>query len=315
MPGEGDCILRIGPYRIAIAAGDPDLARRIRRYFAAERDASGARADLRLRIEVVPDPCRDPVPVSLLADKRVEGRCFRFHGDLVRGTFDAERGAVEVRVRERLLCGRPARIFEQLLYQAFYTVALERGDRAVLLHAAGALRGGGGLAFAARSGVGKTTLARLGPPGTVLNDEICAVFWRADGPWLAATPFNGFFRDKVRAEAPLRAIFLLEQGPRHRAVPLSPGEAAFDLYGEIVPPVGILDAWAPPRAQAMADAAGRLAEGVPCFRLAFAPDAGVWEAVDAAVGAQGVGGEGRRCARKFPPGTRDSSSAGSARRP
>ena len=155
-----------------------------------------------------------------------------------------------------------------------------RGEDCSLIHAAGVVRGGAGYLFVGASGAGKSTIARLSAGDQVLNDEICMVAFTDGPPSLHGTPFNGFFRDKVEGQAPLKAVFLLAQGEAHRLLPVGPSEAVSAVFQQVVPPVALDEPVGKAAYERMLDTAGRLLASVPAYRLEFRQDAGFWSRID-----------------------------------
>ena len=92
-----------------------------------------------------------------------------------------------------------------------------------LLHAATVIRDDAAYVFTGKSGAGKSTVAALSPPGSVLTDEI-SLLRREHGEWRAyGTPFWGEFRAAgSNSSAPVVGIFRLLQAPENRATPLRP---------------------------------------------------------------------------------------------
>ena len=139
-----------------------------------------------------------------------------------------------------------------------------------MLHAAGLERGGSGLVFFGRSGIGKTTLAAHSP-WPVLSDELVAVLppLRPNEPSrICGTPFRKPVPGpRPSLEAPgLRALVELAQGPRFVLERLDARLALRRLMSSAAVPA------APPVWSAALSVIGRLVREVPCYRMAWSLD-------------------------------------------
>lgn len=162
---------------------------------------------------------------------------------------------------------------------------LPRGRNALLLHGVATVRRGWGLAHSGRSGVGKTTTARLAAgQADVLVDENLVISMAGPQPVLLSTPFWGGSTPRemiwrVNRQAPLRALLLLEHGPEFALEPLTPGDAVLALLTTekiAVERVSSAAAWLA--------TAERLVAQVPTYRLYFRPTPELWPFLDEALG-------------------------------
>lgn len=155
--------------------------------------------------------------------------------------------------------------------------------RGLLVHAAAIDDSGRGLLFPGVSGAGKSTLSRLwfaDERAQVLTDDRTVLrFDDEDRTVIHGTPWHGEAQLTSAGSAPLAGVFFLEQGPENRTAPLSPAEAAAELISRSFPTwwdaAGI--AWA-------LEAAERVMNHAPAFRLYFRPDRGALAAVREALG-------------------------------
>lgn len=273
--------LPVGEAVIALSGQGEEFVPSLEAYFgqvSAERPP-----DVRLRLEVHETAAPREVPSSLYAGKRRRGDDgFEAGGGIVRGRYDPDRGEAVLQLESVLLAGRCVRIFEQLLYQA-YQSAVRRGVRGgIMLHAAGVVRDGAGYAFVGASEAGKSTLAGLCRDHEVLNDEIVLIGpYPGDAPQLVSTPFNGFFTGKAVGSAPLRAVFLLEQGEQPAVRRLGAAETAATLTAQVVPPVSLEGFLTDRTAVEMLDRARWIAERVPVAVLRFRKAPDFWPVIDA----------------------------------
>ena len=269
--------VRVGPTLVVLQFADPKTASRVRQHLGVPFEEGVP--DVRLSVRVSGD--RDKiVPNSLLADKSVDGETFTMGGGIVRGDFNRDRAEGTIEVSARLLKGRLIRVFEQILYQAFYCDPRNGRGASVLLHSSGVIHQGNGYLFTGSSGAGKSTIARLSRNDMVLNDEICLIRPQGEHAIVAGTPFNGFFTRKVAGEAPLKAIFVLSKGRAHSVTAMSPSQAVAALLPQIVPPIGLDERITRDTLDSMMNLAQAVQEAVPIYRLQFRRDPRFWKEID-----------------------------------
>jgi hypothetical protein len=169
---------------------------------------------------------------------------------------------------------------DELLFQ--HRLAL---DGALEVHACGLVVFGRVALFCGQSGAGKSTTARLwrrlSPRTRILSDDRIVLRPRARAIEAHGTPWHGDGGFARAAHAPLGAVFVLARATSTRLRRLAPAEAAGRLLARGFPPPWDTRAWS--RALALS---ARIAESVPCYELAFVPDASAVAAVrDAFAGA------------------------------
>jgi hypothetical protein len=142
-----------------------------------------------------------------------------------------------------------------------------------LLHAATVVHNGRACVFTGRSGAGKSTIASLAPPGSVLTDEI-SLLRREKDAWRAyGTPFWGEFRAAgANRSAPVAGIFVLVQAAENKLRPLRPREALRAL----LPNVLFFSSQMPANARLL-DLLVETVSQAPCYELSFRRDASFWE--------------------------------------
>lgn len=157
-----------------------------------------------------------------------------------------------------------------------HTLALAR-EGGFLMHSASAIINDKAFLFAGVSGAGKTTISRLAPAASrLLSDEVSYVRRQRGGYVAYGTPFAGeLARSGENVSAPLGAIYLLEKGPGNLVSPVGAAEAARAILANV-----LFFAEDEALVQAVFAAALDLVERVPVRRLAFAPDARVWELLE-----------------------------------
>ena len=160
------------------------------------------------------------------------------------------------------------------------------GSRGILLHAAGAVIHGRGMAFSGVSGAGKSTFTRLaaGRPGwQPLSDDRVIVRVGEASPTLWGTPWSGEGKVAEHRCGEMAGLFFLEQGTTHEIRPLTPGQALSRLFQTASLP------WydAEYLEEALAGC-GRIVETIPCGVITFRPEIGAIEAVERFLGRPGA---------------------------
>ena len=145
-----------------------------------------------------------------------------------------------------------------------------------LVHAASAIRNGKSFLFAGVSGSGKTTISRLAPSdATVLTDELSYVREQQGCYCACGTPFAGeLAKVGANASAPLKALFLLANGPENRIEDVSQPDAVRQLLRNI-----LFFAEDRELVECVFQSACEFVKQVPVRRLTFVPDQRVWEMI------------------------------------
>ncbi len=156
------------------------------------------------------------------------------------------------------------------------------GERGIVLHAAGALVNGRGLALAGVSGAGKSTLTGLasGRPGwTPLSDDRVIVRVGAGAPTLHGTPWPGEGLSAENRQGALAGLLFLEQGPVNAIRPLVPQDALTRLLRMTSVP------WYDPEfVGCTLDACGKVVAGISPAALMFRPETSAIDAVERFLG-------------------------------
>ena len=110
------------------------------------------------------------------------------------------------------------------------------GDgKGVELHGVGIVHDGRGYLFVGQSGAGKTTTARLwlahDPSITILSDDRIIVRKSGDGFRMYGTPWHGEAEICAASDAPLEAIYLLEQSAASEVRAIDEADAVARLFG------------------------------------------------------------------------------------
>jgi len=260
----GSVSVGIGGLTVRLLCADARFLRLVRNRYAGFT-GDWAHADCEFTVDVT-----TPRLASAESDDlRVEFDAGRWV--ITRGDFRAEFDSFTRRGRIRQALNPYA--IDSIL-RIVHTLVLAESGEGFLLHSASAVRGGRAFCFAGVSGAGKTTITRLAPPDvTLLTDEISYVRRQSGTYWAFGTPFAGELGvpgDNVKA--PLAAVYLLSHAPANRIEPVAPAEAAEALLRNILffaADHGLVGR--------VFSAACDAAEAVPVRRLAFVPDARVWE--------------------------------------
>jgi len=271
--------LEVGKAVIGIICPDKEYADSFSDYFGTPH--SEKNPDVTLTLNLVNHEDDISIPDSLFTTKSVAGKTIHFADDIVVGTIGQGPDEIELSVKIMLTHASVTRVFEQLLYQAFYSACGIISYDSLLLHSSGVIYRGDGFLFTGPSGTGKSTIASLSRSHHVINDEICLLeFNDGGGITLRGTPYNGNFKDKKSGSAPLKAIFLLGHGTAHSIKSIEKGRAIPTLAKEIIPPVALHENFSPSIFIRMLDMAERAYSMVPVYRLEFLPDSGFWAAID-----------------------------------
>ena len=278
---SNECRLAIGDFCCLLACTDATIAAKFREYYSGYL-LNGREPDFVIELDVVHHPPgAHQVPYSLLMTKMVQGNRFSFGSGLLEGSLVSEKRC-KIVVKEALLGGMCVRIFEQFLYQIYYTLLHNQNPRptSFLIHASGVSRDGKGFVFSGRSGSGKSTIALLSSQETVLNDEAVIVEKQNGDFRIRSTPFNGRFKIKKNSSAPLKAVFLLEHAKENRLELLSKADFVRKFVKEVIFSAPLLSMDKEKAFSEMLGFCSRLVEEVPTYQLCFRPDRNFWKCIE-----------------------------------
>jgi hypothetical protein len=141
---------------------------------------------------------------------------------------------------------------------------------ALILHAAGIVWEGQGFIFGGRSGIGKTTLARLWRKqgGILLNDDRVILRFVGGKPYLFASPWHGEEERVIDQSAPLAGIFHLSQAPSNQCTTVEGATAVACLMATAVAPF-----YSPASVTRLLKLAEKICLATPSRLMAFKPDA------------------------------------------
>jgi hypothetical protein len=148
----------------------------------------------------------------------------------------------------------------------------------VEVHALGlADEDGSGYLFIGHSGAGKSTKARLWmthPGVQLLSDDRIILRKHDDQYWMYGTPWHGDAGIASPGNAPLSAIFLLEQAPTNEVGSVSALTAAAEMFAR-----AFLPHYLESGIEFTLDFLHQITRSVPCFVLRFTPTQDAVEAV------------------------------------
>lgn len=270
--------LRVGNVVISLAFRREREKQAFLEYF--QRPSHPSSGDIQLRVLFKNDiRGLEEIPNSLFLTKELDKEGFSVADGLIRGSFSPKSGEGTLIVQSIIFKGNFARIFEQILYQAYWSAVRRKGADSILLHSSGIIRNGRGYIFTGTSGSGKSTITTLSEGATVLNDEITIIDYSGGPAMLTDTPFNGFFHGKKEGSAPLSGVMLLKQAACHRITRIKTAESIKTLSREIIPPMGLETPLSPRVYWEMLGHAIKIRDSVPLYVLEFLPDPGFWNCI------------------------------------
>jgi hypothetical protein len=259
--------VEIGAIPIFLQSSDPAFCELLEQRYA---NFINPNCDSRYRFDVQLDPIGRPSDDDAQVVRH--GSLWHFRRGDFQAEWDSRAGSGWIRQ-----CPNPYSI-DTVLRITHSLILAEQGG--FLVHAASAIRGDSAFLFAGISGAGKTTISRLTPPDvTVLTDEISYVrkigWGSASGYRAYGTPFAGeLARSGANTSAPLRALYLLEQGPHNRIEPVPQSDAARSLMRHI-----LFFAHENELVARVFDSVVEFVSRVEVSRLVFTPDARAWELI------------------------------------
>jgi hypothetical protein len=224
------------------------------------------------RVEITPPVASRPFSPDVVVTRDAGRAHFRVGRGDFSGSVDIVRRVADVTLTS------PHDVSEAVSIESFvrilYSLALV-DVAGVVLHAASLVRDGRAYLFCGPSGSGKTTVARLSPDATLLSDELSIVRLIDGEPVCFGTPFRGELNLAGHDRAArLVGVYFLRHGARHTVDMLKPGQALARLLANVLFFAREADVTAK-----VFGIAANVVEAVPCFDLAFRPDAGFWEVI------------------------------------
>ncbi|MBP7735423.1 MAG: hypothetical protein KA369_05560 [Spirochaetes bacterium] len=278
--------LDVGDRTIAMVCPSEKHVMAFMEYFGT--DNSNKDPEIILDIEIAHQEKTVDIPDSLFTTKKISGPIIDIAGGLVQGESGPDPNTIKIRVSDALTSGPVSRVFEQLLYQAFYSCCKISNSDSLLIHCSGVIYRGNGYLFVGPSGSGKSTIAALSEEHHIMNDEICLIDFSGKTVSCLGTPFNGYYKKKRKGSALLKSIFLIDHGKEHRISDISRREAVTMLAKEIIPPVALMDEFSPRIFIHMMDQADKIYDLVPMRKLEFLQDKGFWSEIEKEYHPQGA---------------------------
>ncbi|MDY6958760.1 MAG: hypothetical protein SVK08_06335, partial [Halobacteriota archaeon] len=206
---DNECRIQIGDFCCSLRFKYPDFAASAREHyrgFLSEDDP-----DLMIDVNLVANEESINIPNSILISKTVDGDSFDYHSGLLTGTFNLDEKHCTIYVKNALFCGTCVRIFEQFLFQVYYTLLKERDAEKAknnyMIHGCAVSKNGQGYLFSGPSESGKSTIAKLSSDLNldILNDELVILDRNGSGYSIESSPFRGDFTENKSGVVPLRA--------------------------------------------------------------------------------------------------------------
>ncbi len=281
---DTECRLQIGDICCSLRFDDPAYSASARAYYKGFLSENNP--DLIIDVNIVLHQDEIDLPNSILMSKTVNGNEFDFHSGLITGSMDRDKKHCTVNVKNALLSERSVRIFEQFLFQVYYTLLKQKNPDGsgndFLIHGCAVSKGGLGYLFSGPSESGKSTIAKLSADlgCTILNDELVIVS-KVDGHYtVGSTPFRGDFMDNINESVPLSAIFLIGHGEENIIKKISKREFATRFVREVIYSGILLSMDGKEALLEMMDFCSDVAGEVPFYELRFLPDKGFWDSIN-----------------------------------
>ncbi|MGB9591334.1 MAG: hypothetical protein ACPL1K_02325 [Candidatus Kryptoniota bacterium] len=162
---------------------------------------------------------------------------------------------------------------DYFLRVAAATLAFQRGG--LMVHAAGIAREQIAYLFVGKSGIGKTTVARNSPMGSVLNDDLLFLQPRENGWMVFSAPFYNQTQVKpIPNQAVLKGIYFLVQDKRVYLEEINQTSAVAELLANVPVLSGN-----PQMLNEIFSRCNQIIQAVHPYRLHFLPDDSFWKVI------------------------------------
>lgn len=194
--------------------------------------------------------------------------------------FEGEIGFI-IKQNEKMTIIRIIELIETFICNAyiFYFGLKKMGT---FIHSCGIAEGENGYIFAGPSGYGKSTIANLSHPRTILCDEIILLKSNGNGKkQMFGSPFIGE-SESINKGFICKGIYFIEQGSTNEIIPISRMTSAITLLkegimGNFMSIEGINNIFSHSNYLSLLI---DLLEGVPCYRLKFKKDNTFWKHIN-----------------------------------
>ncbi len=146
----------------------------------------------------------------------------------------------------------------------------------IMLHSSGVIDKERAFVFSGCSGAGKSTMASLSLPRTILNDEMIALRMIENNLICYSTPFSGSGKTShLNISAPLKCLYLIEQYDNSEVLACKHNEAIAGIWKNIFSNRNDIES-----SKAVFNVVKEIVQRNMCRRLRFEKNEGVWDVIN-----------------------------------
>ena len=253
--------LALGPYILAVGCNDPDLTNQFTQFYAGFIVSQAEDFSIAIQVQTGKDfPTRNV---------RFSDNQILLDSPGYQGKINLEEFTGELTLTSR----NPFQEVDYFLRVAAAGFVYQKGG--LMVHAAGIERNQQAHLFMGKSGIGKTTVARNSPPGSVMNDDLVFVV-HEDPKWIVcSSPFyNPSQMPPQSHQAPLKGIYFLFQDKQVYLEEINSPTAVASFLANI--PVLTTN---PQMLSELFSRCNQIVQIVHPYRLHFLPDDSFWKII------------------------------------